>query len=275
MAAYAARAGIPSAVLLPHGRVSREQLTQAITYGARVIEIETDFDGCMRLVQELAADRRIYLLNSMNSIRIEGQKAIGIETLEQLGWRVPGYFAVPVGNAGNLSALGKGLRELREIGVIDRLPRLVGAQAEQANPLYRSFKNGFAPLEPIAAGATVASAMQIGNPVSFTKAVRELKASNGLVEQASEEEIMDARAVVDQSGIAICPNSATAVAAVRKLRVSGAIEEGTSVVVMLTGHGAKFSESARRYHAGATSRFANTPAVVEANLGAVRKALGM
>jgi len=275
MAAYAARAGIPSAVLLPHGRVSAEQLTQAITYGARVVELETDFDGCMRLVQELAADRRVYLLNSMNSIRIEGQKAIGIETLEQLGWRVPDYFAVPVGNAGNLSALGKGLRELKEIGVIDRLPRLVGAQADKANPLYRSFKSGFAPLEPVTAGATVASAMQIGNPVSFTKAVRELKASNGLVEQVDEEEIMDARAVVDQSGIAICPNSATAVAAVRKLRISGEIEENASVVVMLTGHGAKFSDSVHRYHASPTSRFANKPVVVEADLGAVRKALGM
>ena len=275
MAAYAARAGIPSAVLLPHGKVSAEQLTQAITYGARVVEIETDFDGCMRLVQELAQDPRVYLLNSMNSIRIEGQKAIGIEALDQLGWRVPDYFAVPVGNAGNLSALGKGLRELREIGVIDRLPRLVGAQAERANPLYTSFLGGFAPLEPVTAGETVASAMRIGNPVSFKKAVRELKASNGLVEQVSEEEIMDARAVVDQSGIAICPNSATAVAAVRKLRIRGVIEEGASVVVMLTGHGAKFSESARRYHESSTSSFANRPVVVEADLGAVRKALGL
>ncbi len=273
MAAYAARAGIPAAVLLPRGKVSDEQLSQAISFGARVLEVETDFDGCMRIVQDLARRASVYLLNSMNSVRIEGQKAIGIETLHQLGWRVPDYFVVPVGNAGNISALGKGLRELKELGLIDRLPRLVGAQSERANPLYRSFVNDFAPLEPVEAQTTVASAMQIGRPVSFKKAVRELKASDGLVEQVSEAEIMDARAVVDQSGIAICPNSATAVAAVRKLAVAGAIERDARVVVMLTGHGAKFSESARRYHADPTATYANRPTVVEADVEAVARAL--
>jgi threonine synthase len=275
MAAYAARAGIRAAVLLPRGKVSGAQLSQAVAYGAQVVELETDFDGCMRIVQALAERPEVYLLNSMNSIRIEGQKAIGIETLHQLGWNVPDFFVCPVGNAGNISALGKGIRELHEVGVIGRLPRLVGVEPERANPLYVSYRNGYAPLEPVKASDTVASAMRIGSPVSFKKAVRELKESDGLMEQVSEDEILDAKAVADNNGIAVCPNSATALAAVRKLRQQGTIRRQDKVVVILTGHGAKYAEEGTAYYLDPDARFSNRPTVVEADLTAVEKALGL
>ena len=275
LAAYAARAGIEAVVLLPEGKISREQLSQAVSYGARVLELTTDFDGCMRIVQELVREHDFYLLNSMNSVRLEGQKAIGIEALEQLGWDVPDYFVVPVGNAGNISALGKGLRELRELGIIDKSPRLIGVESAHANPLYVSYKNDYAALEPVTAKETVASAMQIGSPVSFKKAVRELKHFSGIMEQVSETEILDAKAVLDQSGIAACPNSATGVAAVRKLRAQEVIEKGASVVTVLTGHGAKFSGSAERYYWDERSRFSNRPRTIEATLHGVEKALGL
>jgi len=275
MAAYAAQAGIRAAVLLPEGKISVEQLLQAVSYGARVLQLETDFDGCMQIVQAVTQRHDVYLLNSMNSVRIEGQKAIGLEALHQLDWEVPDYFIVPVGNAGNISALGKGIRELYECGVLDRIPRLVGVESERANPLYVSYKNGFAPLEPVRAQTTVAGAMQIGNPVSFKKAVRELKYFDGIVEQVSEDEIMDAKAVADASGIAVCPNSATALAALKKLRDKGEIGKADRVVAVMTGHGAKFSASARTYHFDTASRFSNRPTVLKADVEAVEKALGL
>ena len=275
MAAYAARAGLDAVVLLPQGKVSREQLSQAVSYGARVLELTTDFDGCMRIVQELVRAHDFYLLNSMNSIRIEGQKAIGIETLDQLDWNVPDYFVVPVGNAGNISALGKGIRELHALRIIDRLPRLVGVESERANPLYVSYENDYAALEPMTATATVASAMQIGCPVSFKKAVREIRSLDGIMEQVSETEILDAKAVLDQGGIAACPNSATGIAAVRKLRARGAIQKGARVVAVLTGHGAKYSGDAARYYWDERSRFSNPPRTVEATLNGVEEALGL
>jgi threonine synthase len=273
LAAYAAHAGMAAAVLLPRGKVSDEQLTQAIAYGARVLELETDFDGCMRVVQELARQHEVYLLNSMNSIRIEGQKAIGLETLHQLGWAVPDWFVVPVGNAGNISALGKGLRELHQLGIIGKVPRLIGVESERANPLYVSYTKNFGALQPVVAGQTVASAMQIGNPVSFKKAVRELQFSSGLMEQVSDDEILDAKAAADACGIAICPNSATTLAALRKLTGRGVVGAGDTVVAMMTAHGAKFSASARTYHFEMKARFSNKPTVVEPKLDAVSRAL--
>src|SRR5206468_3455433 len=155
-------AGIPSIVLLPENRVSIEQLSQPIAYGARTLALQTDFDGCMRLVAELTRARPVYLLNSMNSIRIEGQKSIVWETIQQLDWRVPDWIVVPVGNAGNISALGKGLLEWRALGLLGpdgRLPRLAGVQSDRANPMARSYRGGFARKEPVTAGRTVASAV--------------------------------------------------------------------------------------------------------------------
>ena len=275
MAAYAAHAGIKPVVLLPKGKISIEQLSQAISYGAKVLELKTDFDGCMKIVQQLVHNNGLYLLNSMNSVRIEGQKAIGIETLHQLGWRVPDYFVIPVGNAGNISALGKGLRELHELGVIDRLPRLVGVEAERANPLYLSYKDNFETFTQVKAGQTVASAIQIGNPVSFGKAARELRAFDGIMEQVTEREIMDAKAAADNSGVAVCPNSATALAGLKKLRAHGTIKRHDSVVVILTAHGLKFSAAANRYYLDETSTYSNAPLTLDPRVEDVEKALGL
>lgn len=274
MAAYAARAGgMAGIVLLPKGKISQEQLVQPISYGAVTIGLETDFDGCMKLVQELTAKHAIYLLNSMNSVRIEGQKAIGIETLHQLNWEVPDWFVIPVGNAGNISALGKGLRELKELGIINRLPRLAGVQTVSASPLYESFRDGFAELVPQVAEATEASAIRIGNPVSFKKAIRELKYFEGVMEVVTEQELTDWKARIERIGIAICPNSAVAVAGVKKLVDSEVIAEGEKVVVVLTAHGSKFSSSAMEYHENADNRYANQPVYLPPDLSAIEKEL--
>ena len=272
MAAYAARGGIKGIVLLPEGKISVEQLSQPISSGAITLGLQTDFDGCMKLVQELTKKHQIYLLNSMNSIRIEGQKAIGIEALDQLNWEVPDWFIIPVGNAGNISALGKGLRELHQLGIIDKLPRLAGVEVEAANPLYLSYKNDWAPLEPVQAKKTVASAIQIGNPVSFKKALRELKHFNGVMEQVTEEEVMDAKAVVDSSGIPICPNSAAAMAGLKKLVNNNIIKKDEKVVAIMTAHGGKFSKSIIDYHKG-NHKFSNKTKSLPAELEAVEKEL--
>ena len=274
MAAYAgASANIQGIVLLPNGKISNEQLAQAITYGALTIGIETDFDGCMKLVQDLTNKHSIFLLNSMNSVRIEGQKVIGIETLHQLNWKVPDWFIIPVGNAGNISALGKGLREIYELGIIDKLPRLAGIQTEGASPLYESYKNGYADLIPQQAKPTKASAIQIGNPVSFKKAVRELQHFNGIVEKVSETEIMDWKAQIDMLGISICPNSAVAVAGSMKLRDHGVIKKQDEVVVILTAHGSKFSNTAVKYHGDKNNKYANHMLRIKPSLDELERTL--
>ena len=172
LAAYAAAAGIPAIVFLPKGKISTAQLIQPIANGARVLALDTDFDGCMKIVQEVTRDNSIYLANSMNSLRVEGQKTVGIEIVQQLGWNVPDWIVLPSGNLGNISALAKGLALAKALGVIDRLPRLAAAQAARANPLYLAYQRGFDRLAPVTAGATAASAIRIGDPVSYEKAVR-------------------------------------------------------------------------------------------------------
>ena len=174
LAAYAAAAGIPAIVFLPKGKISTAQLIQPIANGARVLALDTDFDGCMKIVQEVTRDNSIYLANSMNSLRVEGQKTVGIEIVQQLGWNVPDWIVLPSGNLGNISALAKGLALAKALGVIDRLPRLAAAQAARANPLYLAYQRGFDRLAPVTAGATAASAIRIGDPVSYEKAVRAL-----------------------------------------------------------------------------------------------------
>jgi threonine synthase len=185
VAAYAAAAGIPAIVLLPRGKVSVEQLIQPIANGARVLSLDTDFDGCMKIVKELTGDPSIYLANSMNSLRMEGQKTVGIEIVQQFDWEVPDWIVIPSGNLGNVSALGKGLSMMKELGLIDRLPRIACAQAEKANPLYLSYQTDFKEFKPVTAQSTLASAIQIGNPVSYERAVKTLGVFNGVVEQAS------------------------------------------------------------------------------------------
>jgi threonine synthase len=274
LAAYAAVAGIPAIVFLPRGKISTAQLIQPIANGARVLALDTDFDGCMRIVQEVTRDNTIYLANSMNSLRVEGQKTVGVEIAQQLGWQVPDWIVLPAGNLGNISALAKGLALAHDLGVIDRLPRLAAAQAERANPLYRAYQGGFERLEPVTAGATAASAIRIGNPVSYEKAVRALQEFDGVVEQASEDELADAAALADRAGLYACPHTGVALAAAAKLAHRGVIRPGQRVVVISTAHGLKFTDFKIRYHEGtladAAARHRNPPVELPANAGVVR-----
>ncbi|MCX7669961.1 MAG: threonine synthase, partial [Anaerolineae bacterium] len=249
LAAYAAAAGIPAIVFLPKGKISTAQLIQPIAHGAHVLALDTDFDGCMKIVQEVTRDNSIYLANSMNSLRVEGQKTVGIEIVQQLGWEVPDWIILPSGNLGNISALAKGLALAQELGVIERLPRLVAAQAERANPLYRAYRRGFDRLEPVTAGPTAASAIRIGAPVSYEKAVRALRACDGVVEQATEDELAEAAALADRAGLYACPHTGVALAVAGKLARQGVIRPGQRAVVISTAHGLKFSEFKVAYHA--------------------------
>lgn len=276
LAVYCAAAGIQSVVLLPKNRITIAQLVQPIANGALVLSLDTDFDGCMQVVQEITEDQTIYLANSMNSLRVEGQKTVGIEIVQQFEWEVPDVIIIPGGNLGNVSALGKGLLMMHDLGLITRLPRIVVAQAEQANPLYRSYKKDFASFEPIQAGKTLASAIQIGNPVSVEKAIRILKQFDGIVEQASEQELSNAAALADKTGMFACPHTGVALAALIKLVDAGRIKKTERVVVVSTAHGLKFIESKIRYHEeqlGFPSTYANKPIDLPPRVDAVRAAV--
>lgn len=276
LATYCAAAGIPSIVLLPRGKISMAQLIQPVANDALVLYLDTDFDGCMKLVQEITKDPTLYLANSMNSLRVEGQKTVGIEIVQQFDWEPPEVLIIPGGNLGNVSALGKGLLMMKELGLIARLPRIVVAQAERANPLYRAYLRGFDVLEPMQAGKTLASAIQIGNPVSFEKAVRILKQFNGIVEQATEEELADAAAMGDRTGMFNCPHTGVALAVLLKLLKAGKIDKKERVVVISTAHGLKFVEMKVKYHQKELefpSRYANEPVELPATLEAVKGAL--
>ncbi len=277
LAAYCAAAGIPAVVLLPEDKISAAQLLQPLAHGALTLALETDFDGCMAVVKELTQQPEIYLANSMNSLRIEGQKTIAFEICEQMGWEAPDWVAVPGGNLGNVSAIGKGFEMLYELDLIDRCPRLLCAQAERANPLYDSYRNGFERFQPKAAQPTLASAIQIGNPVSVHKAIRTLKRFNGVVEQASEDELAHAMALADRAGVFVCPHTGVALAAVEKLARRGEIQPEETVVVISTAHGLKFTETKQRYHSrkldGVASRLANQPISIPATVDAVLQAV--
>ncbi len=278
LAAYAAAAGIPAIVFLPAGKISTAQLIQPIANGARVLALDSDFDGCMKIVQEVTRDNSIYLANSMNSLRVEGQKTVGIEIAQQLGWTVPDWIVLPSGNLGNISALAKGLALAKALGVIDRLPRLAAAQAQRANPLYLAYQRGFDRLAPVTAGATAASAIRIGAPVSYEKAVAALQAFDGVVEQADENELADAAALADRAGLYACPHTGVALAVAGKLARQGVIQPGQRVVVISTAHGLKFSEFKVGYHEGTladvAARHRNPPVALPADAGAVRAEIG-
>ncbi len=276
LATYCAAAGIQSIVLLPRGKISVAQLVQPIASGALVLSLDTDFDGCMKLVKEITQDETIYLANSMNSLRVEGQKTVGIEIVQQFDWESPDVIVIPGGNLGNVSALGKGLMMMKDLGLIGKLPRIVVAQAERANPLYRSYLRNFEVFEPIQAQKTLASAIQIGNPVSFEKAVRTLKQFNGVVEQASEEELADAAALGDRTGMFNCPHTGVALAVLIKLIKAGKIDKAERVVVISTAHGLKFVEMKVKYHQRDLEfpcHHANQPVELPARLDAVKEAL--
>jgi threonine synthase len=277
LGAYCAAAGIPAIVLLPQGKVSTAQLAQPIANGALVLALDTDFDGCMRIVQELAADSGIYLANSMNPLRIEGQKTVGVEIVQQLGWRVPDWIVIPAGNLGNVTALGKGLLMMKELGLIDRLPRLACAQVERANPLYLSYLTGFEEYHPVKARRTLASAIQIGEPVSYERAVKTLRQFDGVVEQASEDELANAAAGADRMGFYCCPQTGAALAVVWKLAQRGEIKSSESVVVISTAHGLKFTDFKVGYHEDrlddVEALYSNPPVELPAELMAVSEVI--
>jgi len=277
LAAYCAAASIPAIVFLPRGKVSTAQLAQPIAHGALVLALDADFDGCMRVVQQVTADHTIYLANSMNSLRIEGQKTVGIEIAQRLGWEVPDWVVIPAGNLGNVSALGRGFLLMKELGLTDRLPRIACAQAANANPLYLSYLTGWKEYRPVPAQKTLASAIQIGAPVSYERAVKVLRAFDGVVEQASEDELADAAAQADRTGLYCCPQTGVALAAMSKLVARGEIRPDQRVVVISTAHGLKFTGFKVGYHEGTladvASRRANPPLELPADPEAVRQAI--
>jgi threonine synthase len=277
LSAYGAAAGIPTIVFLPKGKVSTAQLVQPIANGATVLSLDTDFDGCMRIVQEITADNSIYLANSMNSLRMEGQKTVGVEIVQQFDWEVPDWIVIPAGNLGNVSALGKGLLMMRDLGLIKKLPRIACAQASHANPLYLSFLNGYKEYKPVTAKKTLASAIQIGAPVSYERAVKVLRQFDGIVEQATEDELANASARADRAGLFTCPQTGVALAALLKLIDRKVIKKKDRVVVVSTAHGLKFSQFKVEYHektlSDVNSLFANPPIFLPANVTAVRDAI--
>jgi threonine synthase len=283
LAAYAAYAGIPAIIFLPAGKVSTAQLIQPVANGAHVLALDTDFDGCMKIVQEVTQDNSIYLANSMNSLRIEGQKTVGIEILRQFDWEVPDWIVIPVGNLGNISALHKGFELMMDLGLITRMPRLVAAQAAKANPFYESFKNGFKRKVSMKAQDTLANAIRIGDPVSYTKAVKAIQETDGIVEQATEHELAAAAAHADLTGMFTCPHTGVALAVLSKLIKSGVIKSGDKTVVISTAHGLKFTDFKVGYHEskleGVTSEFANPavrlPADPKAVKAEIAKRLGL
>lgn len=248
LAAYCASAGIPAIVFLPRDKLSVTQLIQPISHGALTLSLDTDFDGCMEIVQQVAENEGIYLANSMNSLRLEGQKTIGIEICQQFDWEVPDLIIIPGGNLGNVSALGKGFLMMEELGVIDKRPRIVCAQAARANPLYQSYLAGFNEFEPVHAENTVASAIQIGNPVSYKRAVRVLKEFDGRVEQATEDEIANASARGDLTGLYNCPHTGVALAALFKMVERGEVRATDRVIIISTANGLKFTDFKVDYH---------------------------
>lgn len=278
LAAYGAAAGIRAVVILPRGKISTAQLVQPLAMGALVLAIDTDFDGCMQLVQQLATREGVYLANSMNSLRLEGQKTVAIEIAQQLDWQVPDWVVIPGGNLGNVSALGAGFELLHALGLVARKPRICVAQAANASPLYASYRNGWAALEPVKAKSTLASAIQIGNPISFAKAVRVLKAFDGVVEIATEAELADASARADRGGLFTCPHTGVALAALEKLAARGEVTRDHRAVVISTASGLKFADFKIGYHEGTLAdvpapRYRNVPIELPDDYDAVRDAL--
>lgn len=264
MAAYAARGGLHSLVLIPDGKISWSKLSQSLDYGAITCQLKTDFDGCVRVLNEVVERMPVYLLNSVNPYRVEGQKTAAFELLEQLDWQPPDHIVVPGGNLANSSAIGKALREMKQLGFITRLPKVSVIQAEGANPLVRTIQeNGGEKLVPVHA-ETMATAIRIGNPASWKKALRVIRETGGTVEQVSEVEIAAAKAEIGAEGIGCEPASAVTLAGLKKLVKSGFVKPNESVVLVLTGHLLKDSEFTLKFHRG--DLFTGTPQQSEAEV---------
>jgi threonine synthase len=246
MAAYAARAGMKAVVFVPAGKISAAKLAQALEFGAFVVEIGENFDQAFSMLRLLTEEMGLYLVNSINPFRLEGQKTILCEILEQRDWRVPDYIVVPGGNLGNVSAIGKGLLELKQLGLVDKLPRLVVTQAEGANPFYTMLATGAQEIVPVTEPNTAATAIRIGDPVNWRKALRAIRATDGLCESVTDDQIFEAKAALARDGVGCEPASAASVAGIRKLVHAGRIEPGAEVVAVLTGHQLKDPESGLR-----------------------------
>ena len=265
LASYAAQAGMRGIVFLPAGNVTVGKLAQSLAYGATTIQIDGDFDAAMQLVEQVCNELGIYLLNSLNPYRVEGQKSIGFELLQQLNWQAPDWLVLPAGNLGNTSAIGKAFRQAYQLSLISHMPRFASIQAAGANPFYRSFQRGFTTREPVQA-QTVATAIKIGDPVSFTRARRVIEESNGLVEEVTDAEILAAKTIIDRSGLGCEPASAATLAGIRKLVERGVMKRDESVVGVLTGNLLKDTLT------GIPQTGENV--VVTASIEAVRRVLG-
>ena len=265
LASYAAQAGMRGIVFLPAGNVTVGKLAQSLAYGATTIQIDGDFDAAMQLVEQVCNELGIYLLNSLNPYRVEGQKSIGFELLQQLNWQAPDWLVLPAGNLGNTSAIGKAFRQAYQLSLISHMPRFASIQAAGANPFYRSFQRGFTTRESVQA-QTVATAIKIGDPVSFTRARRVIEESNGLVEEVTDAEILAAKTIIDRSGLGCEPASAATLAGIRKLVERGVMKRDESVVGVLTGNLLKDTLT------GIPQTGENV--VVTASIEAVRRVLG-
>ncbi|AFD00584.1 L-threonine synthase [Methanocella conradii HZ254] len=268
LAVYGARAGIPVIVLLPSGKVALGKVAQALMHGAKVISIKGNFDDALRLVRELCVENGIYLLNSINPYRLEGQKTIGFEIVDYFGWEVPDRIILPVGNAGNITAIFKGLSEMKRLGIIDRVPKMTGIQAEGSAPIAKAIKSGAASIAVEEHPETVATAIRIGDPVNAVKALNAIRASGGTAETVTDEEILAAQKMLaTKEGIGVEPASAASVAGLIKLRRMGVIEKDEHVVCVVTGHLLKDPET--------VIKNCDKPIEVEATKEAIEKALGM
>jgi threonine synthase len=274
LAAYAAQAGLPALVLVPAEGVAIGKLAQSLAYGARTLLVRGDFDDCLRLVEEASEKLGVYLLNSINPFRIEGQKTIILEMLQQLGWESPDWIVLPAGNLGNTAAFGKALREAREWGLITKLPRLAAVQAAGAAPFARSFAEGFAQRYRVKA-ETVATAIKIGNPASYDRAVQAIRETDGVVLSTSDAELLEAKAAIDASGVGCEPASAVTLAGLRQLVRKGEIKRDDQVVAVLTGHILKDPGVLLTYHRDLDPPppGANRPLEIDADIREIERAL--
>ncbi len=269
VASYAAAAGLPSVVFVPEGKISVAKLAQTIAYGAKIIQVRGDFDAAMTMVRSATDRYGLYLLNSLNPFRLEGQKSIFFEALQQRRWKAPDWIVLPGGNLGNVSALGKAMREARQAGLLSATPRVAVVQAAGAAPFAAAFTRGFDALEPVAA-ETVASAISIGAPVNYEKAWRVIRETEGTVLAVSDSELLDAKAVIDRVGIGCEPASAAGLAGIRKLVAGGVIEAGESVLTILTGNLMKDSGVVIDYHlSDPPATYSNRPVTVDSTLEAL------
>src|ERR1700723_2137721 len=286
MAAYAARGGLRSLVLVPDGKISWSKLSQALDYGAVTCQLRTDFDGCLRLLQQLVLRAPVYQLNSINPFRLEGQKTLALELLEQLEWHVPDHIIVPGGNLGNSSAIGKALLEMQELGLISQLPKLSVIQAEGANALVRTLREAGGKRLITVQAETYATAIRIGNPASWKKAVKVLEATSGACEQVTEIEIAQAKAEIGAEGIGCEPASAVTLAGLQKLLKQGFVMPEETVVLVLTGNLLKDPDFTMEFHRGELFRdtlnesenaalkpLRHPPVVLDASLEAVIQTL--